>query len=133
MAEIMSVAEDHRDKVTLILAGYKDDLEQKVAKKKQIELYLLFTFLFIFFLFFTSISSSYSHLILECLLDFRMFILRISMSNNWQIYGIHLCARNRDGNRRKKLQILLQLELLEELVKRDSEMQELLENCLKEQ
>ena len=34
MAEIMSVAEDHRDKVTIILAGYKDDLEQKVAKRK---------------------------------------------------------------------------------------------------
>ena len=35
MAEIMSVAEDHRDRVTIILAGYKDDLEQKVAKKSK--------------------------------------------------------------------------------------------------
>ena len=30
MAEIMSAAEDHRDKVTIILAGYKDDIEQKL-------------------------------------------------------------------------------------------------------
>ncbi|GMI24408.1 hypothetical protein TeGR_g12431 [Tetraparma gracilis] len=30
MAEIMSAAEDHRDKVTIILAGYKDDIENKL-------------------------------------------------------------------------------------------------------
>lgn len=30
MAEIMSVAEEHRDKVTIILAGYKDDIENKL-------------------------------------------------------------------------------------------------------
>jgi hypothetical protein len=30
LAEIMSVAEDHRDTVTIILAGYKDDIERKL-------------------------------------------------------------------------------------------------------
>ena len=30
LAEIMSVAEDHRDKVTIILAGYRDDIETKL-------------------------------------------------------------------------------------------------------
>jgi AAA+ superfamily predicted ATPase len=30
LAEIMSVAEDHRDTVTIILAGYKDDIENKL-------------------------------------------------------------------------------------------------------
>lgn len=30
MAEIMSAAEDHRDKVTIIIAGYKDDIENKL-------------------------------------------------------------------------------------------------------
>ncbi len=30
LAEIMSVAEDHRDSVTIILAGYKDDIENKL-------------------------------------------------------------------------------------------------------
>ena len=30
MAEIMAAAEDHRDKVTIILAGYKDDIENSL-------------------------------------------------------------------------------------------------------
>lgn len=30
MAEIMAAAEDHRDKVSIILAGYKDDIEQSL-------------------------------------------------------------------------------------------------------
>jgi len=30
MAEIMNAAEDHREKVTIILAGYKDDIENKL-------------------------------------------------------------------------------------------------------
>ena len=30
MAEIMSAAEDHRDKVTIILGGYRDDVEKKL-------------------------------------------------------------------------------------------------------
>lgn len=30
MSEIMSAAEDHRDKVTIILAGYRDDVENKL-------------------------------------------------------------------------------------------------------
>jgi hypothetical protein len=30
LADIMNAAEAHRDKVTIILAGYKDDIEQKL-------------------------------------------------------------------------------------------------------
>ncbi len=30
LAEIMSVAEEYRDKVTIILAGYQDDIEQQL-------------------------------------------------------------------------------------------------------